>query len=46
MGVNNIRIDGVYISEIYRWYTEHALIVNRRYQRKLGLYSELHKTYK
>lgn len=35
MAVNNIIIDGVYISEIYRWYTEHALIVNRRYQRKL-----------
>lgn len=35
MAVNNIMIDGVYISEIYRWYTEHALIVNRRYQRKL-----------
>lgn len=35
MAVNNIMIDGVYISEIYRWYTEHVLIVNRRYQRKL-----------
>lgn len=29
MAVNNIMIDGVYISEIYRWYTEHVLIVNR-----------------
>ena len=28
-------VKGEYISEIYKWYTEDNLIVNRRYQRKL-----------
>lgn len=28
-------VNGEYISEIYRWYTEETLAVNRRYQRKL-----------
>ena len=28
-------VNGEYISEIYRWYTEETLVVNRRYQRKL-----------
>lgn len=31
----NIMIKGEYIAEIYKWYNEHALTVNRRYQRKL-----------
>lgn len=31
----NIMVMGEYISEIYRWYTNSELTVNRRYQRKL-----------
>lgn len=31
----DVMVKGEYISEIYRWYTEEKLVVNRRYQRKL-----------
>lgn len=31
----NIMVDGTYISEIYTWFLEGLLNVNRRYQRKL-----------
>lgn len=31
----NVMTNGEYISELYRWYTEKTLFVNRRYQRKL-----------
>lgn len=31
----NIMVKGEYISEIYRWYEDSLLTVNRRYQRKL-----------
>lgn len=30
-----VMVNGEYISEIYKWYTEEMLTVNRRYQRKL-----------
>lgn len=31
----SIMVKGVYVSEIYRWYDESILMVNRKYQRKL-----------